>query len=109
MIVVGTIQNYLFLALSLVVVGMCAFALFDALRRPGEAFSYAEKRTKGFWAGILALALLLAFLGIPPPLGRSGLIIFLVLAAVPAGIYLADVRPAVRHYRDNRGGGGSPW
>lgn len=105
--IIGTIQNYLFLGLALVVVGMCAFALTDALRRPSAAFSYAEKRTKGFWAGVMALAFLLAFLGIPPPLG-GGVIIFLVLAAVPAGIYLADVRPAVRNYRDNRGGG-SPW
>ncbi len=108
MSIVGTIQNYLFLGLSLVVVGMAAFALFDALRRPAAAFTYADKRTKGFWVGILALAFLLGFLAIPPPLGAGGLILFALLAAIPAGIYLADVRPAVRHYRDNRGGG-SPW
>lgn len=105
--IIATIQFYLFLGLALVVVGMCAFALIDALRRPSAAFSYADKRTKGFWAAVMALALLLAFLGVPTRFG-GGAFIFLVLAAVPAGIYLADVRPAVRHYRDNRGGG-SPW
>jgi len=106
-VIIATIQYYLYFGLALVVLGLCAFALFDALRRPAAAFSYAEKRTKGFWVGVLVLAFVLAFLGIPAPLGGS-VILFLVLAAIPAGIYLADVRPAVRHYRDNRGGG-SPW
>ncbi len=105
---VGLIQTYLFLGISLVVVGICVFALFDVLRRPSAAFPYADKRTKGFWAAVLAGAFVFAFLGIPPPLGQFGLFIFLVVAVVPAGIYLADVRPAVRNYRD-RGNGGSPW
>lgn len=109
MTIVGTIQMYLFLALSLVVVAMAGLSLLDALLRPGAAFTYAGKRTKGFWVGVLALAFLLAVLAVPPPIGAGGLILFGLLAAIPAGIYLADVRPAVRNYRDNRGGGGSPW
>jgi len=104
--IVGTIQNYLFLGLTVIVLGMAAFAPIDAIRRPAAAFTYADKRTKGFWVGILVLAVLLSFLAIPT--GSGGLILFALLAAIAAGIYLADVRPAVRHYRDNRGGG-SPW
>lgn len=105
---VGTVQQYLFLGLSLIVLGVCVYALIDAVRRPAAAFEYAEKRTKGFWVGLTALSVLLAFIGIPPPLGAIGLVIFLVIAVVVAGIYLADVRPAVRNYRD-RGNGGSAW
>lgn len=101
---VGTVQNALFIALGLIVIGICLFALADALRRPAAAFQYAEKRTKGFWCGILAGAVLFALLGIPP----LGIVLFLLLGVIPAGIYLADVRPAVRNYRE-RGGGGSTW
>lgn len=103
--IIASIQYYLFFGLALVVLGMAVFALTDVLRRPSAAFTYADKRTKGFWGGLMGLACVLAFLGLPT-LGGSGLL-FLILAAVPSGIYLADVRPAVRHYKDNQGG--SSW
>lgn len=105
---IGTIQLYLFLALALVGFALEVWALVDALRRPGSAFESADKRTKGFWAGVLAVAVVVGFLGIPPPLGVSGLTFFILIAVVPAGIYLADVRPAVARY--SRGPrGGSRW
>lgn len=107
MSIVGTVQSFLFFALSVVVLALAAFALLDSLRRPAGAFTYAEKRTKGFWVGISALATLLAFLALPSSGGAPGGLLFSMLGAIAAGIYLADVRPAVRHYRDNRGGGSS--
>lgn len=104
---IGVIQTYLFLGLTLVGVGIEVAALVHALRTAPASFTAADKRTKTFWVAILAVATAVGFLGIPPPLGRSVLPVFLVLiACVPAGIYLADVRPAVARYgrgrRDDR-------
>lgn len=107
---IGILQSYLFFVLCLAVLGMSLWALVDVLRRPADAFPYADKRTKGFWGAIMALAVLLAFISLPlPPAGGMGLILFTLLSAVAAGIYLADVRPAVRHYRHRGQGGGSRW
>lgn len=107
---IGVLQSYLFFILCLAVLLLCLWALVDALMRPAGAFTYADKRTKGFWAAVLGLATLLAFIALPlPPAGGMGLILFTLLSAVGAGIYLADVRPAVRHYRPRGGSGGQRW
>lgn len=103
-----TLQVILFLLLALVAFGIEAWALVDAARRPAAAFTYAGKRTKNFWLVLTGAAAAVGFLGIPPPLGMAIVPVFLTLAAVvPAGVYLADVRPAVRNYRRRGGGSGS--
>lgn len=103
---IATLQVLIFLALALVAFGLEAWALVDAARRPPTAFAYAGKRTKNFWLVLTGVAAAVGFLAIPPPLGLGFVPLFLMLAAVvPAGVYLADVRPAVRGYR--RPGGGS--
>lgn len=105
---IATIQLYLFLGLALVGFAIEVWAFVDVLRRPASGFEAADKRTKGFWLAIVALAVVIGFLGIPPPLGISGVTFFILIAVVPAGIYLADVRPAVARY--SRGPrGGSRW
>lgn len=102
---ISTIQIFLFLALSFVAFGLALWAFLDAATRVPQAFAYAGKRTKNFWLALTGGAALLAFLGIPPPLGIGVLpAMFVLIAVIPAGIYLADVRPAVRSYP--RGGGG---
>lgn len=96
---IGTVQMLLFLALALVGVALEGWALVHALRTPPASFTAADKRTKTFWTAILAVATAVGFLGIPPPIGISVLpVFFVLLACVPAGIYLADVRPAVSRY-----------
>ncbi|ACQ81653.1 putative integral membrane protein [Beutenbergia cavernae DSM 12333] len=99
---VGSIQVYLFLAIALVGLGLEVWALVDAARHKSGTYTAAGKLTKGKWVAILVAAVVIGFLGIPAPIG-VGLPIILTLAAiVPAGVYLADVRPALRQY----GGGG---
>lgn len=96
---IGVIQLYLFLLLALVAFALEVWALVHALRMPARSFESADKRTKTFWSAILGAAALLGFLSIPPPIGVSVLpVLFMLAAVVPAGIYLADVRPAVARY-----------
>lgn len=104
-------QVLLFLVLALVLFGIEAWALIDCARRPAGAFLAAGKRTKRFWLVLTAAAAAVGFIAIPPPLGVglfSGFLQF--FAVIPAGVYLADVRPAVSSYgggrRPPRSGGG---
>ena len=66
------------------------FALADAIVRPAPAYAATDKLTKPAWVLILALAVLtcIAF--------RSPVSIFGVFGLIAAGVYLADVRPALR-------------
>jgi hypothetical protein len=97
---IATIQVLLFLGLALVALALEVWALVDAAGRRPEAFSYAGKRTRSFWLLLLGGATLAGFLALPPPLGLGIMPLMIMLGAVvPAGVYLADVRPAVRGYR----------
>ncbi|WP_129338877.1 DUF2516 family protein [Cellulomonas endophytica] len=105
---VATIQYYIFLLLGLVVLGMAVWGLVDLLRRPAAAFVSAGKLTKTKWGLILGAATLLSF----ATLGAGGLPFLALLSAVAAGVYLADVKPAIEPY-SRRGGrgpsGGGPY
>lgn len=105
------LQAVVFLALALIIFGVCAWALVDVLGRPAAAFGWAGKRPKPFWLAIVAAATAVSFVCIPGPIGVSFLDpIFGFVAVAAAGVYLADVRPAVSGYRSpgrgGRGGGG---
>ena len=101
--VIATAQTLVYLALYLVVFVLSAWALLDAATRPAAAFVTAGKRTKKFWLGVTGAATAVAFIALPP-LSVGG---FLVIgAAIAAGVYLADVRPAVKPYSGGRGGRG---
>ena len=99
------IQAVVYLALYLVVFFMCVVALADAARRKPKAFVDAGKRTKRFWVLVLVAALAVAFVAIPWPVGIPRLEFVALGSAVAAGVYLADVRPAVDRYS---GGGRRP-
>jgi len=87
------------------------WAFVDVIRRPAAAFLAAGKQTKQIWliiSGVAAvLGLAFAFYG--------GITNFLaVIAFAAAAIYHVDVRPKVKEYRNNKGGGTSygpygPW
>ena len=100
-----TIQGLLTLTLWVLAFGLVVFAVVDAARARADAFPAAGKLTKPIWLGILALATALMIISFPSPLS-----IFAVLSIVAAGVYVADVRPAVRGSSGGRGGyGGGPY
>nr|NLD40597.1 DUF2516 family protein [Actinomycetales bacterium] len=71
------------------------YALVDAVSRPGKMYEAYGKKTKMFWLALLAVAAVIGLVAIP--IIQSGINIFLtVVAVLPAGVYLADVRPALR-------------
>lgn len=87
-------QTVVLLVLSVGALVLTGFAFLDAVRRPAQAFAYASKRTKTFWSVLLGVALAVSFVSF-----GGGLGLFMILPVVAAGIYLADVRPAVSSYR----------
>lgn len=84
------IEGFINLVLFLAALGLELFALVDALFRPARNFEAVGKMTKVAWSLILALALVSLVL-FASPLSLLGLI-----GVVAAGVYLADVRPALR-------------
>ena len=86
-------EYYIALALNYGALALCLWAFIDALIRPAAAFPALDKLTKPAWLGILVLAgVLLYFMGFMSFLG--------IFAAVAVGVYLADVRPAVKELQD---------
>lgn len=74
-----------FLVLFAVVLVVKVFALIDCITVPERAFVVTGKQTKTIWTAILAVALLVTFVGF-----------LTVLGLIAALVYLLDVRPAVR-------------
>lgn len=102
---IATAQTLVYLAVGLVAFGLSLWAFIDAVARPASAFTSAGKRTRNFWLVLTGAATALTFIALPP-LGAGGLSFFTLGSAVIAGIYLADVRPAVQPYSRRRGRGG---
>ncbi|MEU7889239.1 DUF2516 family protein [Microbispora bryophytorum] len=106
------ILDIIFWLLSVGAFVLSGWALVHALRIPAHAFPAAGKQTKRLWLIILGLATLFTFAAAINYLGMGmGLPnIFTIAAVIGAGIYLADVKPAVNDYR---GGGNQgpygPW
>lgn len=95
-----SISSWLFFIAAVFVAILCIWALVDCLRRPTANFSALGKLSKGAWSGILTAATLITVVGVVWSFGTS---LFTLAAAVAAGVYLADVRPAVS------GKGGYDW
>jgi hypothetical protein len=72
------------------------YALCDAIVRPAQAFPAAGKLTKPAWFLILLLALLTCLTFRSSESFHTPIGIFGVLGLVAAGVYMADVRPALR-------------
>lgn len=105
---IADLQVLVYLAFYLVIFALAVWATVDLLRRPAGAFTSAGKQTKGRWGTILGVAVAVAFVAIPRPIG-IGFFGFLALgSAVAAVVYLVDVRPAVAPYSRRRGGGRGP-
>jgi len=96
---VAHLQSLVLLVLGLAALALQGFALIDAIRMRPDAFPAAGKQTKMIWLAILGVATAIGFVSVFGPLN-----IFNLIGVVAAGVYLADVRPAVRGIA---GGGGS--
>lgn len=99
------VLDWIFWGLSAVAFGMSVFALIHMIRTPTSAFPAAGKQTKVLWGVILGLATLFTFAAVTGYMG--GLNIFVIASVIASGIYLADVRPAVKGM--GRGGNNGPY
>jgi hypothetical protein len=100
--VVG-IQGLLYLAFWVAAMGLSAFGFVDALRHRPDAFTAAGKASKNLWLAVLAGAVALSVLSFPNPFQITG-----ILAVVGAGVYAADVRPALRRVIGRGSSGDGP-
>jgi hypothetical protein len=96
-----SVLDWFFEALAIAALGIEAWALIDAIRRPSAAYVAASKQTKPLWLAILGVAVAIGIAGVAYHIGVIG--ILPVAAFVAAAIYLTDVRPKVSQFR----GGGS--
>lgn len=88
--IISEIQGWIILGLGLLALGVEIYALVHAVRQRPDAFTAAGKQSKVFWVAALAIASLLGF----AVLG-GGFGILAIIGIVVAGVYLADVRPAI--------------
>ena len=98
------LQQWIVLGLSVAALGVELYALFDCVRRRADAFTAAGKRTKPFWLLVTGVA---ALLGIVAVGGFPGLLA--IIAIVAAGVYLADVKPALDQVMGRGQGNQGPY
>ena len=99
-----SIQSLLMLAFGIVAVGLSVFGLVDALRQRPDAFTAAGKRTKNFWLAVLGLAVALSLYSVTIPFSLPW-----IIAVVAAGVYAADVRPALRRVMGRGSSNNGPY
>lgn len=103
--VIGQVQFYVAVVLGVAALAVEVWAFADALRRRPDAFVAADKRTKGFWLAVTGVALAVGFVFLFQVGSMLGL-----LGVVAAGVYLADVRPALdRVMGKGQGGRQGPY
>ncbi|MGO1167058.1 MAG: DUF2516 family protein [Janibacter sp.] len=88
--IISQIQGWVILGLGLLALFAEVYALVHAARQRPDAFVAAGKQTKIFWVVALVIATLLGFAVLG---GGFGLLA--IIGIVVAGVYLADVRPAI--------------
>ena len=86
---VFTYENGLLGLVFLGLVLLKGWAMVDALIRPAQAFTAADKLTKAAWLWILGLGLA-AHIVFASPIGLLS-----IAGTIAAFVYLLDVRPAV--------------
>lgn len=101
MSIIGDLQQVIVLVLGAIAFVVEVYALVHAARQRPDAFVAAGKQTKKFWVAALAVGALLGF----AVLGR-GLGLLAIIGIVVAGIYLADVKPAIQEVLRRSSGGG---
>ncbi|GAA2778751.1 hypothetical protein GCM10020219_057610 [Nonomuraea dietziae] len=102
--------DLIFAILAIIAFGMTVWALVHAIRTPANAFVAAGKLQKKWWLLILGLGTLFSFATAWGYFGASGLArlnIFAIASVIAAGVYLADVKPAVTGM--GKGGNNGPY
>ena len=87
--ILNQVQGLIILSLSLLALAAEVFALVHAVRQRQDAFTAAGKQSKTFWVAALAIATLMGVTAV------GGIGFLGIIAIVVAGVYLADVRPAI--------------
>lgn len=106
-----SLQSLAMMVLGLAAFGASVFSFIDAARHPKEAYAQQEKLSKPVWLGITGAAALITLTGITNVMAGG---IFALIAVVAVGVYLADVRPALKQIspyirkRKNSSGGHGP-
>jgi len=99
----GSLQALIYLAFWVLAIGLSTFGLVDALRHRPDAFTAAGKASKNIWLAVLGAAVALSIVSFPNPFQMTG-----ILAVVGAGVYAADVRPALRRVMGRGSSGDGP-
>lgn len=94
-------QSLVLLVLGVAALAMEVFAFVASLRYPTGAYAAAEKLSKKWWVGITGVAVLIGFAGMNQVFGIG------LIPVIAAGVFLADVRPAIRRYSPARRNGKS--
>ncbi|MFC0673932.1 DUF2516 family protein [Brachybacterium hainanense] len=98
---IGLFQTWIFAVLALVLFGVEIWAFINAARYSPAAYVAASKRSKTFWMVLTGAAMILGFLSLPYPIGRgSSNMLLVIVGIVIAGVFLADVLPALRQVMD---------
>lgn len=87
----GSLQGLIALVFGVAGLSLAAFGLFDALKHRPDAFTAAGKASKTIWLAVLGVAVALSFYSVVSPFTLPW-----ILAVVGSGVYVADVRPALR-------------
>lgn len=101
--VFGSAQWIIALVFGLAVLVLAVFGLVDALRHRPDAFTAAGKASKNLWLGVLTVCVALSFYSVAAAFSLPW-----ILAVVGAGVYLADVRPALRNVMGRGSSGDGP-
>jgi hypothetical protein len=109
---------FILVVLGAVALGVQIWAVSDCLRTPASDFQRVYKRSKQFWGALTGISAFFGFLYLLPAATSliapdMGMLMLINMAgATVAGVYLADVRPALAEVR-GRGRGnqsrGSSW
>ncbi len=100
MSIIFLIERWIMLGLSVALLGIEVWALVSALRFRPDAYTAAGKRTKPFWAAMTLGAVVIGLLSLLNMLG----LFFAIIGIVMAGVFLADVLPALRTVMGNAQG-----
>ncbi|HZX99217.1 MAG TPA: DUF2516 family protein [Dermatophilaceae bacterium] len=104
MSIFGSIQSLILFAFGVAALGLSVFGLVDALRHRPDAFTAAGKRTKNFWLVVLGVAVALSLVSV-----YSAFSLPWIIAVVGAGVYAADVRPALRRVMGRGSSNNGPY
>ena len=100
----GGLQGLIAVVFGVGALVLSVFGLVDALRNRPEAFTAAGKRTKNFWLAVLGVAVALSFYSMLSPFSLPW-----IVAVVGAGVYAADVRPALRRVMGRGSSNNGPY